>query len=265
MSKKCLTSWMVLFALCQSPVTQAKEPYTLGVFPHLPASRLIEFYTPLAETFSDILERRIRLKSRPTFALFFQKLAEESHDLAYIQPFDYVDAYAKYHYLPLLRINKPLSMIMLVTKDSPIQTLEDLKGQIIASPPKSAAVYHMARMSLRQAGFDLDRDVKFMFTKNHTACYQRVLSGQAQACNTAHRALSIAHKKNAQLAANFRIIHESKPIPHSLIVAHSRVPQSERQRIKEYLLQNPLAFWGELIEAKDSDYEPVRRYWQNEQ
>jgi phosphonate transport system substrate-binding protein len=244
---------------------QAAEDYKFGVFPHIPATRLIEFYTPLTNTLSDLLQRRIHLKSSSRFSSFRQKLFDGHYDLALIQPFDYVLAHDQYGYAPLLRFSDPLLMVLVTAQNSPIQTLEDLKGKVIASPPKSAAVHHMTRMALLKKNFDLTHDINFMFTKNHTACYLAVLAGQADVCSTAPRALRISQKEDNKVMKNFRIIHTSEPIPHTVIVAHPRVPKIEQQRIKDYLLHNPLKHFGTLVEAKDNDYDSVRRYWQDSQ
>ena len=88
------------------------------------------------------------------------------------------------------------------------------------------------------------------------------------ACGTSEQALRTIDKE--KYTDRFRILHRTAPIPHSLFVAHRRVPQKDRDILLRTILNWPNTQTGRqilergqfkpFVAAKDSEYEVVRRY-----
>lgn len=246
----------------------AAGEYKFGVFPYLPPTKLNALFRPITKDLSEAIDNNISLSSKPTYREFTEQLDSEAFDIAFVQPFDYVDAYDNKNYLPLARRGKGLKALLLVAKDSPIKSISDVKGKRIANPPKVAAVSHLTSMALIEAGIDPETDVDRHYGKSHFSCMQRVLINSADVCGTAGQALFHFEKK--KMRGRFRILAESPSIPHSLFIIHKRVPESDRKKIFDRIINWEQSDNGReilsngkfipFVEAKDSDYDIVRKY-----
>lgn len=269
---KRLTIGLLLLGLLLTAGARAESTapgeLVLGVFPHMPPTRLLQVFSPIAADFSAHLGKPVKLRTRPDFEQFVQELQAETYDIAFIQPLDYVWLHKRHGYLPLARRDAPLQTVIIVRNDSKIENINDLKGKVLAQAAPRAAVTQIIAAALTKEGIDIDKDVRRSYSNNHFACIEKVLTRDADACGTALRAL--AHWEGVKDARQFRIIYEAPVMPHALFVVHPRVPESERKIILDTILSWPLTEAGRKIlsrgellpftRATDADYDPVRRF-----
>lgn len=245
------------------------DNYTFGVFPYLSTTRLESIYVPVSIEMSKALGKKVIFRTSSEYKIFFNKLKQQSFDIAMIQPFWYPPAVDQYDYSPLVRYGEPLISRIMVLSNGPIKTINDLKDKIIATPPAFVPIVHMAKRALQNHGLNPEKDLQLKAFKTVDSCIKQVIIGNASGCvapNHAHSA--IKHKMQTSL----RPILESPGIPNVSLVVHSRVPPEEREIIKNLLLS-----WGEngsdphknllnsigtnsFIESKDDDYEVVRSF-----
>jgi len=248
-------------------VEPVQPPYIFGVFPSLAVARLEKIYAPMAADLGRGLDRKVYFRTKSSFDKFMQEIKKQTYDIVFLQPFDYVWAVG-YGYLPLARRGEPLTAQIMVAEDSPLRELKDLKGAILALPPAEAAVSHLIKMALLDAGMDPEHDLSLQYTKSHDSCLQRLLIGAVNACGTAAGPVRFFQ---ARMKVSFRVLAESRTIPHALIVAHRRVPEHERDRLKSTILA-----WGDSVAGRqmlergahkpfepaiDAEYDVVRKYW----
>lgn len=233
---KRLLVTITIFVCSFTSYSQAEEKssYLFGVFPHVPKSKLYDMYAPVARDFKKQLKKSVSVHTKSSYYEFEIALSAELYDIALIQPFNYPDAYDKYNYLPVARRSDQLSAVVIVKKNSPYRTLTDLKGKLIASTAKTAAVSRLIESEILGAGYDLERDFRRIYKNNHFSCIQSVLIEIADACSTSHRALD--HYYQVKLKDKFRIVHETRKIPHVLYVVHRRVPDVDREKLKNTIL-----------------------------
>ncbi|MDT8386036.1 MAG: phosphate/phosphite/phosphonate ABC transporter substrate-binding protein [Thiogranum sp.] len=244
---------------------EVRQVYRFGVFPHLPPSRLEQVYLPVALDFRRALGRDIEFRASGSFARFSERLAAEAYDIVLLQPFDYVWAHDQHGYLPVARRSEELTSIIIVKNDSAIQSLDDLRGKVLANPPETAAVSFLTRQAVLAAGLHPGRDVTLRYVRSHYSCLQKVLIGKADACGTARQSMRLAEP---QLKNGFRIIYETPPIPQVLFAVHERVPKRNRERIRDAVLgwarsregQKILAqgSMSPFVPATDDEYDDVR-------
>jgi phosphonate transport system substrate-binding protein len=243
------------------------DNYTFGVFPYLSTTRLESIYLPVSIEMSKALGKKVNFRTSTEYRIFFDKLKQQSFDIALIQPFWYPPAADQYNYLPLVRYGEPLTSRIMVLSNSPIKTINDLKGKIIATPPAFVPIVHMAKRALQNHGLNPERDLQLKAFRTVDSCIKQVIIGTASGCVAPNHAHStIKHKMHISL----RPILESLGIPNVSVVVHSRVPPEEREKIKNLLLS-----WGEsgseahkkllhsigtkgFIQSKNDDYEVVR-------
>lgn len=250
-------------ARAQTP-DEPPRSYVLGAFPYLPSRELENLFAPIAADFKRALGRDIQFMSKTSFESFSKELVEnQSYDIAFVQPFDYVLAAGHSGYLPLAARPEKLYALIVTTKDSPIRELADLKGKRISLPPRDSAISRLIRVYLRKHGLVPGKNIEFVYLRSHTSCLQYVLIGQIDACGTTPSAMH--HLKNPA-RERLRGIAETDVIPPALFVVHSRVPESERKLILNAILAWPTTPDGLEIQLSgfapvaDSDYDVVRKF-----
>lgn len=238
--------------------TTAGVPYIMGVFPFVPTANIEGIFAPLAAELSRSLGRPVKLRTAPSFEKFTDELKNRSFDIAFIQPFDYVDVSGPGGYLPLAARNDILTSHIVVKHDSSLRNLKDLRGKSIGMPPKVAAVSFLNRLSLKKAGLTPDKDVKLVYLASHQACLQQLMIGTVSACGVSPAGVRLAEM---QLKTEFRLIHESPPIPTPLFVVKSSLPKRDRDTMLRVLTTTDLAGVKPDLRAMfvDTKGKPFRR------
>lgn len=258
----------VLLSLISTPsLAGAEQPYLLGVFPHLPPRELEKVFAPIAADLSKSVGHKILFRSSSTYKKFRENEDKELYDIVFTQPFDYIRVADQHGYLPLATRSEPLAALIVVKKGSPITHLEDLRGKIVALPPKIAAVSYLISVHLKKHGLIPGKDVRLVYHRSHVSCLQQVIIGAADACGTAAPALRFFNSKmNVQLS----VITKTISIPHTLFAVNPHVPSTDRNKLLQAILS-----WGKtkegqillrrgrlrpFIKITDKDYDIVRQY-----
>lgn len=258
---------VVALSIAASPTGRAEQTpeYVLGVFPHLPPRDLENVFAPMAQDLGTRIGRRIVLSSNTTYERFSENLDKQKFDIAFMQPFDYVRVADGLGYRPLATRTEKLSAIVVVKQDSPLKTLADLKGKRIGLPPETAAVSVLLAKHLSANGLRPGEDVVLSHHRSHVSCMQKVVIGEVDACGTAAPALRFFQSK---MHVELKILGGTREIPHTLFAVHPRVPERERE-----ILRQRIVSWGETEEGKallargeltpfvsvtDADYNVVR-------
>lgn len=246
---------------------KTKKEYTMGVFPHLPPRQLEKVFAPMAKDLGNVINRHIVLRTNTTYKKFAYNLDNEKFDIAFIQPFDYIRVADKLGYLPLATRKEKLTSILVVKADSPVKSIANIKGKRIAFPPPIAAVSRLMKSYLKKNKILPAKDVAISYHRSHVSCMQQVLIGEADACGTAAPALRFfQHKMKVKL----KVIAETDPIPHTLFAIHPRIPEYEREIIRERMVNwaktksgRKLLDAGKLssfIPVENSAYDIVREF-----
>jgi phosphonate transport system substrate-binding protein len=248
------------------PVPQL-EAYRLGVFPYLPVLAIDRIYGPVAAQFAEDLGRPVHLKTKPTFRKFADELGKGTYDIILVHPFFYVEARDQHHYVPLARLEEPLTAVIMVPKDGPLKILADLKGKKIGLPPALSAVTGLVRTSLLDAGLVPGVDVALEHYRFKPSCLQAVASGRAAACGLPRFALA---QIDPNIERKLRLIFETEPVSNFLFAAHARVPETDRIDLTKSILAWPFTAdgrkilaggaWTRFVPARDQEYDQIRRY-----
>jgi len=264
---------LVCLLILGSPSTswsseQPEKRYSFGVLPYLSAVRLEPIYVPISIEMSKTVQGTVDFRTASNDKKFFSKLKQQSFDIALIQPFWYPPAVDQFGYLPLARFAEPLSSLVYVLDDSPIKTLDDLKGKIIATPPAFVPIVHMAKRELKRLGLIPGKDLELKAFKAIDSCFQQIVIGAASACiGPSFAQALIENKMNLRL----RSILETPAIPGFSLIIHNRVPAEDRQKIQSLLLAwgkggadmpaNPLREMSKgFVRASDVEYDVVRSF-----
>jgi len=269
----------LLIAVLQFPFSPAhanqsgpkveKTEYTFGVFPFLAQRRLEEIFAPIAHALSQSLGKPVSYRSSKNFLTFMDVLKSQRLDIAFVQPFDYVRIAAPLGYRPMVSSGAMLSALIMVKVESPVHTLQDLRGKTIALPPAVAAVSYLTRLTLEDHGLIPDRDYAIKHVRSHDACLHLLLIETVQACGSAKGPIMVFEKK---FWVKFRLLKASSAIPPPLFVIHPRVLKEDRLVIQHTLLSLKLSTGGRALflggtvlslwPVTHADYGMVQRYWE---
>ena len=257
----CLAVFPVM---AEAPVEEPGS-YIFGAFPYLPPRELENLFAPIAADFKHVLGRDIQFMSKTSYEAFAKSLLEDQlYDIAFVQPFDYVNAADHAKYLPLAARPEKLYALIVTLNESPIHSIADLKGKRISLPPKDAAISRLIRVYLRKHGLIAGKNIEYVYLRSHTSCLQHVLIGLIDACGTTPSAMY--HLKDGS-SEQLRGIAETDAIPPALFVVHTRVPEADRKLILKAILA-----WSKVPEGPagiqlsgfapihDSAYDVVRKF-----
>lgn len=252
-----------VFAQQPEPVVQTPVQYSLGIVPQQSAQKLAGMWIPVIDYINEKTGFAISFATATDIPTFENRVAQQDYDLVYMNPYHYVVFSESANYLPLARdAHKRISGIIVVRKDSPYTTLEQLYGKTLAFPaPAAFAASIIPRGQLAKENISINAQ----YVNSHDSVYLNVINGLFPAGGGIIRTFEhLPQVQNEQL----RILWKSKDYtPHALAV-HSRVPEAHRRLILDALLSlsesednahllQGINFTG-FIEAQDSDWDDVR-------
>lgn len=250
------------------------DEYQFGVFPYLPPQRIDPMWSPLAKYLTQAVNHGVEVRTRAEYSQYRQAIREEIFDIAYVQPFAYVETAYFHNYIPLARwISKfdihrkgRLVGVFVVLDDSPLSSLKEINEGAIAMPPAQAAVSRLGVLTMVENGMKKNKKISITNQRNHIACMQQLVIKKAVACVTATPILSQFEKKTG---SKLRIIATTRKIPSSPILVHKRVPVREREIIRNMLLELEKSEIGReflknaglsgFTRTTDADYNQVRK------
>lgn len=248
----------------------AQAEIRFGVHPFKSATKLYEAFTPLADYLSEKMGEPVSLQISKDYESHINAIGKGDLDMAYLGPVSYVNLHDSYGAMPLLArqaINgSPVFHgKIFVRKDSPIQTLADLKGKKFAfGEPHSTMSHLVPRYTLYQAGITVEQFGGYKFVGDHTNVALGVLAGDFDAG---------AVKEDVYFnneSRGLRAIATTPPLSDHVFVASRKMPAGKVQKLREILLtidkdprgaaifQSMTKGVTSLIPVQDSDYDSLR-------
>lgn len=263
---QCRFGWLLSLLLAASTFANAASDetvYTFGVIPQQSATKTAQAWAPLLEYISKESGIGIRFKTLKDIRAFETRVAAGEYDLVYINPQLYVHYSGPDAYRAIVKQkNTVLEGIIVVSRDSPAQSLNDLAGSSIAFPsPEAYAASVVVRNQLLVAGIDFVPH----YVGSHDSVYRNVALGLYSAGGGIPRTLKSMDEETRN---SLRILWTSPAYtPHAFAV-HDRVPAKDREKIKRaFLSLTPASSdfleklqFGEFETAVDSDWNDVRAF-----
>ena len=250
----------------KAPAAHEAEPYHLGVFPFLPPRELEDIFAPFAASIGQALGREVQFHSAVSYLNFMERADALQYDVAFVQPFDYVRLSEQFHYTPLAVVGERLFAVIVVKQDSPIRSVEELKGKTIAMPPQVAAISRLAVNYLKQNHLVPGETINVTYHRSHSACLQQVLIGAADACAAAMTPIQFIQQR---MKVQFHEIARTQEIPNTLFVASPKVSAADRGVILKTITswantesgKNMLkrARMKPFVAIDDKEYDVIRR------
>ncbi|MBI5632348.1 MAG: phosphate/phosphite/phosphonate ABC transporter substrate-binding protein [Nitrospirae bacterium] len=209
----------------------AQKSYTIGVVPQFEQRKLHATWKPIIED----LERRtglaFDLNSTLTIEAFEKAIERGEFDFLYMNPYHIVQVHDKQGYIPLVADKAPLRGILVVRKDSAIQSPADLNGKVVAFPSPNAIGATLLPMS--DLGQLFQATVRPLYVKTHSSVYLHVAKDLAAAGGGVEKTLQ---EQSEELRSVLRIIYTTRSFPSHPVAAHPRVSRDVREKVRRALL-----------------------------
>ncbi|SEG08132.1 phosphate/phosphite/phosphonate ABC transporter substrate-binding protein [Marinobacterium lutimaris] len=204
----------------------------LGVVPQFEQRKLLQIWQPIIDRLEASVSCNLEFVGAENIPDFESKFAEGLYDLAYMNPYHAVVANQKQGYLPVLRSgSRGLQGVLVVRKDSDIQSVSELNGKTLAFPsPNALGASLLMRAELQQLH---QVRVNPEYVKTHPSVYLYVAKGLASAGGGIQRTLD---EQPEELKSALKVIYTTQEVSSHPLVIHPRVDPDLAERVVEQLL-----------------------------
>ncbi|ASJ72862.1 phosphate/phosphite/phosphonate ABC transporter substrate-binding protein [Granulosicoccus antarcticus] len=259
--KVCLTIGLAV-SLLLSPGVHAKE-YTFGIVPQQSAKKLARLWGPILARLSEDSGFTLKFATAKNIPTFEARLAAGNYAFAYMNPYHFTVFNESPGYLAIAhQENKSIQGIVVVHKDSKLQTLEELDGSTLAFPSPAA----FAASLLPQAKLN-NSNIKYepRYVSSHDSVYMTVSRGLMPAGGGVMRTFN---NTDPDVRKNLRILWKTEKYTPHAFAAHPDVPEADRLALQKALIElkntesgvellKSIRFAG-IEPATDEDWDDVR-------
>ncbi|MEO5335976.1 MAG: phosphate/phosphite/phosphonate ABC transporter substrate-binding protein [Magnetospirillum sp. WYHS-4] len=236
---------------------------TFGVVPQQSATKLAEAWTPFLKKLGEDAGIPLQFRTATDIPTFEKRLAEGEFDFAYMNPYHYTVFHRNPGYQAFAKEkDRMIQGILVVRKDSSIQSVQELTGLTLAFPaPAAFAASVLPRAALTKEG------VRFLhkFVSSHDSVYRTVAAGLYPAGGGIVRTFD---GMDPEIRDQLRILWRTETYTSHAIAAHPRVPSQVLKVVFQAMsgmgrdpigsqLLDKLSFKG-FEAAVDRDWDDVR-------
>jgi len=264
-----LCGLLLLIAFALAPAPAAAQTLRIGVIPALTEGQTRVGMNKLAAHLERELGMDVDLTVYADYAAVVEGLGFGHIDMAYLGPRTYVIANHRYGVRAILTqlINgQPYyHSLFIAPADSPLQSLEELRGKTVAfADPSSTSGSLIPKLALSRIGIDWRRDLKPLHTGAHDATALAVQHRQVDAGAIDSAYFDILIKQGTIRADAFKIFWRSEPLFQYPWAVRKDMDDGLIARIQRAFLtvqdEDIFAVFGAsgFTVAHDSDYALIR-------
>lgn len=253
----------LLIVLLLAVFPSQAQTLVFGIVPQQSAKTLAQNWQPLMHYIAEQTGHTIRFATAKDIPTFEDRLAAREYDIAYMNPFHFVEFEQQAGYNALVRQQgAKITGLIVVKHDSDITSIEQLQGQTLAFPaPAAFAASIIPRAELAKLGIAVQPQYVF----SHDSVYLNVSKGFFVAGGGIMRTLQSWEQKNND---SLRVLWTSKAYtPHAIAVKNDLPVRVVTQLLQAFLSINnsdastdilaPLRFAG-FEAAQNEDWDDVR-------
>ncbi|MGB0734292.1 MAG: phosphate/phosphite/phosphonate ABC transporter substrate-binding protein, partial [Pontibacterium sp.] len=234
-----------------------------GIVPQQSAKKLARLWTPISAYISEKAGVKVRFATASNIPTFEKRVLAGEYDIAYMNPYHFTVFNQRPGYMAIAKQkDKRIKGIVVVAKDSPIQSLEELDGQTLAFPsPAAFAASVLPRAKMAKDGINFTPK----YVSSHDSVYLTVSRGLFPAGGGVVRTLN---NTDPAVKEQVKVLWTTPGYtPHALAV-HPRVSKDVRKKLQAAFISmnsdpegqallKSISFKG-IEAAQDSDWDDVR-------
>ncbi|MDD5348680.1 MAG: phosphate/phosphite/phosphonate ABC transporter substrate-binding protein [Chthoniobacteraceae bacterium] len=276
---------LLLFACCKDAKKSRYSPeyaaganskvpvYLFGVDAGFNPQRLTEAYGPLIDYLNGkLVDAKLQLEASRSYESFTEKLYDRHFQFALANPYQTINSFKHgYRVFGKRGEDDKFRGIILVRKDSGIQTVADLKGKTISFPsPLSMAATMMPLYYLHTHGLDVNRDIKRLYVGSHESAIMNVYLGRSAAAAVWPPPWLAFVERNPQIAAELVVKWETPSLINNALLVRDDVPQEVVDQVAALLFSLHTHAEGRALlaalplerfeRATDATYRPVYEF-----
>jgi len=248
----------------------ATAVYSFAVHPLHNPVRLNEVFNPLMTYLTaQVPDARFRLEASRNYAHYNQKIDAERPDFLLPNPYQTLRALDHgYNVIAKMGDDEHFRGIILVRRDSGIDSVDDLRGGSISYPaPTALAATMMPQYFLYEHGLDVRAEVDNRYVGSQESAILNVFLGETDAGATWPPPWRALAAERPELAEVLEVRWQTEPLPNNSVMAHERVDDEVARQVATLLDRlhrqpegTPILEPMELSHfelADDDDYSPV--------
>jgi phosphonate transport system substrate-binding protein len=213
---------------------------------------MVKRLTPLTKYLSKQISIPVTFRASPNLGSAVEDLGTNNTQIAYLTPAAYLEAHEKYAATPLV---SPLSkgkgsftLMIVVSKNSAIQSVNDLRGKKFAFGDKKAILQPAV---VESAGIKLEEFASYDYLNHYDNIAKAVINGDFDAGIVKD---VIAEKFSSQ---GLRVIYTSVPLPSYVFAVNKNLPAITVNKLKKAMLalKGNNATHKEILSALENGYD----------
>jgi phosphonate transport system substrate-binding protein len=266
------TAVLVFAGLFALGMHAGDKPVSVGMIPDAGATQVsIQEKAPLKDYLARQMGADVNLLIPTNYNATVEALGNGSLDFAYLGGLTYLKARKQYGVIPLVQRSSDLQFhsLFITGASSGINSLADLKGKnFVFGDINSTSGHLMPYYELKQAGIDVEKDVKYRYSGSHPATAKAVESGAADAGALDETVYNSMIAEGKLDKSKVRVFYTSKPFLDYVWVARKDVSKDAQERfakaftdLKEGKDDQILGIvrGKSFVRAGDEKYELLRR------
>ena len=188
------------------------QPLSVGIVPQQAASSLARKWGPLIAHLGEQTGLRLQFATAPSIPEFERRLQQGQYQVAYMNPYHFTQFSERPGYVAIAKArNKRIRGLIVVAKDSPLQSLKQLQNTTLAFPaPNAFAATLLVQSQLNHLNIDFNSK----YVSSHDSVYRSVAKGLHPAGGGIQRTLNTLPKR---LRTRLRILWTSAGhTPHAI-------------------------------------------------
>lgn len=234
MNKKtvCKLFYSTTFVIALFPaVIHAAQDYSFGIVPQTNGSKLSKLWSPILQYLEENSQIELRFATARNISTFEKRVKSGKYDIVYMNPYHYTMFHDEQGYMAFAKAKKKrLKGIMVVLKDSPYRSLNDLNNSELAFPSNAFAANLVPRAVLSKTNVDFSSK----YVSSHDSVYRNIARGRYPAGGGVMRTFN---NTSPEYKDKLRILWKSDGYTPHAFAAHPRVPQAIVEKLQKALLQ----------------------------
>jgi len=232
-----------------------------GIVPQQSPIKLFKTWKPFIDHLSKSANIDIIFRTEKSIPEFEKKLYNGEYDIAYSNPYHYTIANKKQNHKAIARFDKQIVGILVVNKNSKINSISDVKNKEFLFPaPKAFAATILTKYDiLNKQNYDIEKSQKFKYVNSHDSVYLGVQRGIGEVGGGIKRTFNRFKNKD-----QLKIIYTTDKYPSHPISVSNSVDSKLIKKIEQALLDMPRELIvpinkKALIKTNNSEYSVVKK------